>query len=406
MLTEKIRFKNRHGLELAARIDLPVDGAPRAWAIFAHCFTCTMNLKAVANINRALAAQGIAVLRFDFTGLGESEGDFADTNFSGNISDLVDAATFLAEKYQPPKLLIGHSLGGAAVLHATAAIPSVLAVATIGAPFRPGHVAHLLDSSREKIDSEGEAEVRLAGRPFRVKKQFLDDLQRHDAVATIRNLRRALIVFHSPIDDTVSVDNAGEIFTAALHPKSFVSLDRADHLLSRNEDSLFAGSMIATWARKHLGIVDKPRTLAELGESQVVVQTGKQGFLSEINANGHALLADEPSEVGGSNLGPSPYDYLVTALGTCTGMTLRSYADRKGWPLESVTVRLRHEKIHAADCADCETKVGKIDQIERSIELAGNLSEEQRQALLEIADKCPVHRTLHGEVVVRTTLAA
>ncbi len=404
MHSEKVWFRNRDGIELAARLDMPVDGTPKAFAVFAHCFTCTMNLKGVVHINRALTAHGIAVLRFDFTGLGDSGGDFADTTFSGYVADVIAAAEFLKQHHAPPKLLVGHSLGGSAMLYAAASIPSTLAVATIGTPFSPGYAARQFAPVRETLQTAGIADVMLGGRPFRIKKQFLDDLGKHDSNAIIRNLKRALLVMHSPIDDTVSSDNAAQIFMAARHPKSFVSLDRADHLLTRNEDAQYVGTLIAAWADRYLGIAAQPRSMAELGESQVVVRTGDEGYLTEINAAGHALLADEPEAVGGTNFGPSPYDYLVSALGACTGMTLRMYARRKDWPLNEVTVRLTHRKIHASDCAECETKEGQIDRIEREIELTGSLSAEQRQQLLAIADKCPVHRTLHGEIVVNTTL--
>jgi alpha/beta superfamily hydrolase len=261
MRSEKLSFKNSEGHTLSAKLDLPLDGKPLAYALFAHCFTCTKNLKAVGNINRALTAASIAVLRFDFTGLGESEGDFADTAFSSNVADLIAAADFLKQRYQAPKILIGHSFGGAAVLHATTSIPSAAAVATIAAPFEPGHVAHLLGSSRQEIEAKGEAVVSLAGRPFRIKRQFLEDLERSDPNTVLRNLRRPLLVLHSPLDDTVGIDNAMEIFMAARHPKSFISLDRADHLLTDSADSMFAGTMIAAWAERYIGVAEQPKTL-------------------------------------------------------------------------------------------------------------------------------------------------
>lgn len=402
MRSQKLSFANSQGQTLAARLDSPATGKPLAYALFAHCFTCTMNLKAVGNINRALTEAGIAVLRFDFTGLGESEGEFADTAFSGNVEDLLAAAQFLSDNYRAPKILIGHSLGGTAVLRAAKDVPSAVAVATIGSPFRPSHVAQNFSEHVQTIEAEGEAVVKLAGRPFRVKKHFLDDLRRHDLRQDLAGLRKALIVFHSPVDTTVSIENAQEIFVAAKHPKSFVSLDQADHLLSNSADSVYVGAVIAAWARKYIGTPEDMRPT--LGDAEVAVRTGSDGLFSRINARGHALLADEPTSVGGTDLGPSPYDYLAAALGTCTGMTLRLYADRKGWPLDAVEVRLSHQKIHAADCSECETREGKIDEIRRSITLLGDLSTEQRAKLLEIADKCPVHRTLHSEVRVLTSL--
>jgi putative redox protein len=401
---EKVTFENEEGVQLAGRIDFPINEKPAAFALFAHCFTCSKNLKAVANVSRALNAEGIAVLRFDFTGLGESEGDFADTNFSSNVADLVAAAQFLCAEFEAPKILIGHSLGGAAVLQAAAGVPSAEAIVTIAAPCSPSHIAHLLESKREVIESEGEAEVQLAGRKFRIKKQFLDDLDQVKMQETIRKLRKALLIFHSPVDNVVGIENAADIFQSALHPKSFISLDKADHLLSDETDSHYVGSVIAAWARKYLKAPVLAEEPIDAGDNQVSVRTGQTGFRTEILAGRHSLLADEPIGFGGTDMGPSPYDFLVSGLGACTSITLRMYADRKEWPLESIIVRLNHSKIHAADCADCETKEGKIDLIEREVELEGDLDDAQRQRLLEIADRCPVSRTLHSEIRVQTSL--
>jgi uncharacterized OsmC-like protein/alpha/beta superfamily hydrolase len=405
MKSQKLKFPNQQGQHLAARLDLPLDARPRAYALFAHCFTCSKNLRAVGNLTRALVQAGIGVLRFDFTGLGESEGDFADTNFSSNVADLVAAARFLAEEYEAPKLLIGHSLGGSAVLQAADKVPSATAVVTIGAPADPQHVAHLLKSSEEEIQRSGEAVVTLAGRDFTIKKQFLDDLEENNMRQVIGALRRALLVCHAPLDNTVGVDNAADIFLAARHPKSYLSLDQADHLLSNNEDSVYAGSVIAAWASKYIGTLqpDAARPLRP-EKDRVVVRTGMEHYRTEIMAGGHGLYADEPVAAGGTDQGPSPYDLLLAGLGSCTTITLRMYADRKEWPLEEIIVHLNHNKIHARDCATCEQKEGKLDRIQREVELIGNLTPEQRQRLLEIADKCPVHRTLHSKIVVETTL--
>ncbi len=404
MQSQNLKIENLDGQKLSARLDSPLDGKPIAYALFAHCFTCSKNLKAVANISRALTREGIAVLRFDFTGLGQSEGDFADTNFSSNVADLIATARFLKKNYQAPKILIGHSLGGAAVLQAAKSVPEAIAVVTIGAPSEPSHVAHLLQSKREEIEAKGEAEIVLAGRKFTIKKQFLDDLDATSMAENIHNLRKALLVFHSPFDNTVSVDNAAAIFMAARHPKSYISLDKADHLLTQESDSLYVGEVIAAWIRKYIKIPHEEKAPRPIEENQVVVKTGAAGYCTEIIAGGHGITADEPVSVGGTNRGPSPYDYLVAALGACTSITLRMYADRKKWPVEGITVRLDHRKIHAADCGVCENSIGKIDHITREIELAGPLDAEQKQRLLEIADKCPVHRTLHSEVVVDTSL--
>jgi putative redox protein len=399
---EKLRFENPEGDALAARLDLPDGESPCAFALFAHCFTCSKDLRAVGAISRALNRHGIAVLRFDFTGLGESEGDFADTNFSSNIDDLVVAAEFLEEHYEAPRILVGHSLGGAAVLQAAHRLDSVQAVSTIGAPYDPEHVTRHLDDAVEDIKAKGEARITLAGRTFTIRKQFLDDLAATRMEDTIQTLDRALLIFHSPVDRTVGVDNAGRIFQAAKHPKSFISLDDADHLLTNQADAEYVGVVLGAWAEKY---VDRSRSEPIQTEGDVTTRTGDR-YRTEIQAGRHSLVSDEPEDVGGDDAGPSPYDLLLSALGSCTGMTLRMYADRKEWPLDETIVRLTHDKIHAEDCEHCDTDEGRVDQIEREIEVRGALSEEQRDRLLEIANKCPVHRTLHSEVDVRSSLRA
>ncbi len=397
-----VQFDNDDGGKLAGILDLPAS-PPRHFALFAHCFTCSKNLKAATNISRALNDAGIAVLRFDFTGLGQSEGEFADTSFSSNVADLLAAVRFLEDEYQAPEILLGHSLGGTAVLRAAADIPSAVAVATIGSPADPVHVAHLFGDSRDELESEGQAEVNIGGRPFTVKKQFVDDLDTHDLYSAVGSLRKALLVMHAPLDDIVEIENAAELFTAAKHPKSFASLDRADHLLSRAEDSLYAGRLLATWASRYLPEAADDELSAEPGS--VVARTYSTGFRTEIAAGDHAILADEPANVGGTNLGPSPYELLSSALAACTTMTLKMYAGFKKLDLESVTVRVVHDKIHADDCLDCENKTGKIDEFRRELTLEGDLTDEQRERMLEIADKCPVHKTLHSEIKIRTELA-
>ena len=342
--------------------------------------------------------------RFDFTGLGESEGDFADTNFSTNIADLVAAANFLDAEYEAPKILIGHSLGGAAVLQAAGKIGSSKAVAVIGAPADPGHVMRHFEEHPDAIAMDGEAEITIEGRPFRIKKQFLDDLGEIQMEKAGRNLRKALLIFHSPMDQTVGIDNAAKIFQYARHPKSFISLDQADHLLMNAGDARYVGAMIASWVRKYLAI-ERPEPAEESKEkNRVVARIGESGFRTEIMANGLSLVADEPVSVGGSNTGPTPYDYLVAGLGACTAMTLRMYADRKKWPLEEVVVSLSHKKIHARDCQTCETDQTMVDWIERDVELTGSLDASQSRRLMEIADRCPVHRTLESKVKIQTSL--
>ena len=404
MKQKKITFANEQGVQLAALLDLPEDEQPLAYALFAHCFTCSKNLAAAMHIARALSRQRIAVLRFDFTGLGESEGEFAATTFSSNVRDLIAAARFLEENYQAPRILVGHSLGGTAVLEAAGAIPSVAAVATIAAPSHPRHVAALFKEARKEIERAGEATVRLAGREFDIRREFLDDLESQQTREKVAHLGAALLVMHSPRDLVVGIDNAAEIYQAAKHPKSFISLDPADHLLSRREDSRYAGEMIAAWAKRYLETAEEAAVPAEVIDNRVTARTGAEGFRTDLFANGYALVADEPEAYGGSGQGPSPYDYLQAALGACTGMTVQMYARRKQWPLESAIVRLRHEKIHAEDCEHCEEKDGKIDRFERELELKGALTGEQRQRLLEIAEKCPVHRTLQAEVLIDTRL--
>ncbi len=403
-----IHFPGAFGTSLAARLDMPTQ-APLAYALFAHCFTCSKESLAATRISAALTERGFGVLRFDFTGLGGSEGDFANPNFSSNVADLVAAAGWLREHHQAPAILIGHSLGGAAVLAAAHEIAEAAAVATIGAPFDPGHVQHLFADAAPAINADGEAEVTLAGRTFSIRKQFLDDLVSQKSGERIASLRKALLILHSPRDTTVTIDNAARIFTAAKHPKSFVSLDTADHLLTGKADAVYVASVLAAWASRYIKANDSPATAAP-GVPGVqglvsVSETHEGKFTQTISAGAHVLRADEPASVGGDDSGFTPYDLLLAGLGACTSMTLRMYATQKKWPLEHVSVRLKHEKIHAQDCANCETREGKIDRIEREIEITGALDDAQRARLMEIADKCPVHRTLHSEVSIQTRLA-
>jgi uncharacterized OsmC-like protein/alpha/beta superfamily hydrolase len=405
--SEKVSFPGALGETLAARLDLP-DGPPRAYALWAHCFSCTKDVFAASRVARSLTENGIAVLRFDFTGLGASEGDFANTNFSSNVGDLVAAADWMRDNLEAPAMLLGHSLGGAAVLVAAAKVPEAKAVITIGAPADVAHVAHNFQESIEEIEAKGEAEVLLVGRPFRIKKQFLDDIRAQNVEAAVASLKKALLIFHSPVDATVGIDNAAAIYGAAKHPKSFVSLDNADHLLSRKEDAEYVAGVIAAWARRYVCLEDAPASrIAPQAEAGTVVveETGQGRFQNAVSVGGrHVLLADEPVDVGGTDTGPGPYDFLLTALGACTAMTIRMYADLKKLPLTKVRVTLTHDKIHAEDCADCETKVGKLDRIVRDLHFEGDLSDEQKAKLLEIADKCPVHKTLHSEIVEESRL--
>lgn len=408
MPSQKIEFASSLGHPLAGRLDSP-DGAVRAWAIFAHCFTCSKDSKAAAYIARALADAGFGVLRFDFTGLGGSGGDFENTHFSSNIDDLVAAADWLRARHGAPALLVGHSLGGAAVLAAAHRVADARAVVTLAAPADPAHVTHQLGDGLARVAAEGQAEVTIGGRPFALRRAFLDDVAGQPQAQRIRGLRRPLLILHAPQDDVVDVDNARRIYEQALHPKSFIALDGADHLLTQAADARYAAGLIAAWAARYLPATEaagRPDT-AELATPDGTVHVSERGtgrFAVSVQAGRHALVADEPLTVGGDDLGPSPYDLLLGALGACTAMTLRMYARQKQWPLDHAHVRLSHRKIHASDCADCETTTGKVDQIDREIELGGALDADQRARLLEIADKCPVHRTLHAEIKVTTRL--
>ena len=404
MTTHRVTFPGSHGHELAARLELP-PGPPRAWAVLAHCFTCGKDLRPLVTIGRALAAEGVAVLRFDFTGLGESEGDFAATGFASNLDDLVAAADYLRREHAAPQLLVGHSLGGTAVLAVAHRIPEVRAVATIGAPAEPSHLLTHLEGVADEVAASGEAEVELAGRRFTVGRELLEDLAAHRVAGRLAELGRPLLVLHSPVDAVVGVEHARRIFDAARHPKSFLSLDRADHLLLADPaDAAMVGHVLSAWVARYL---DPPPAVQATGvEGAVTVEAGAAGLHNRVLARHHRLIADEPVAVGGTDEGPTPYEYLLAGLGACTAMTLRLYADRKGWPLDGVRVHLTHARVHAEDCADCERKPKKLDRIERTLEVSGTLDGEQRERLLEIAERCPVHRTLTGTIEVHTELAA
>ena len=404
MIQERIKFKNRNNYELTGIVHLP-ERKPTAFALFTHCFTCSKNIKAIGHISDSLVNEGIGVLRFDFTGLGESEGDFSDTNFTSNVEDIYDACDFLSSNYTAPSILIGHSLGGAAVLDAAGDIESCRAVVTIASPSSPDHIIRYFSNSDE-IEKKGVAEVKIAGRSFNIKKQFIENLKEQKLVEKVGNLKKALLILHSPFDNIVGIDNAGELFLAAKHPKSYVSLDKADHMLSDPKDSSYVGSLIASWVSKYTGGIeeDKFDDFADPLGADVSVSTEVSGYFSTINAKGHYLTADEPVEFGGTDKGPSPYDLLLASLGSCVNMTLKMYADRKKIPIERIVTRLSHKKIHAEDCADCETKEGKIDFIEEEIEIKGDLTEEQIKRFIYISEKCPVSKTLKSEVAISSKI--
>lgn len=401
-------FKNPQGESLAGLLEMPA-GVIKSYALFAHCFTCSKNNLAATRIARALADLGIAVLRFDFTGLGNSQGEFSNTNFSSNLQDLLAAANYLEQQYAAPSLLIGHSLGGSAILAAAQDLQAVKAVVTIGAPATAAHIKHLFGDAYHELQVKQSVQVDLGGRSFNIQRQFVDDLEKYNSVAHIKALKKALLIFHSPLDDVVSIDEATRIYSAAKHPKSFVSLDRADHLLSNPEDSRYVAEVLSAWASRYLE-TDQVSVKAEDSEilavepGSVVVRERDKKFTREILTQHHRLISDEPIASGGTDLGLNPYELLLAALGSCTSMTLRMYANHKQLDLQDIQISLHHSRVHAEDCADCEKQAPFIDRITRSIQLTGNLDDQQRTRLLEIANKCPVHKTLQNQIQVETTL--
>ncbi len=403
--TKRLFFIGSLGNRLAARLELP-DTPPAAFALFAHCFTCSKDYLALARVSRALAARGVAVLRFDFTGLGDSEGDFAETSFTSNIQDIVCAANYLRKHFKAPKLLIGHSLGGAAVLAAAQQIPESGAVATIATPCDPRHVTHHFAAFLGQIEKSGAAEVEIAGRAYRIQKRFLDDLAGHDLKEIIDQLDCTLWVFHGSEDDVVNIEHSEIIYGFARHPKNLIQLAGADHLLSKRKDADYVADVLAAWIKRYVGMPARAQTASLVGEPGrvVVSETGQSRFSQCISSGHHSIGADEPREHGGGDTGLNPYDLLLASLGACTSMTLRMYAAHRNFPLQHVEVTLRHAKVHARDCEDCDTEEDKVDHIERMIALRGDLSEEQRRKLVEIADKCPVHRSLIGEICIATRL--
>jgi len=407
----KLEFPNAEGNQLAGLLEMPPPGVEAdRFAIFAHCFTCGKDIAAASRISRALANRGIAVLRFDFTGLGNSDGDFANTNFSSNVSDLLAAAKALELQYEAPALLIGHSLGGAAVLAAAPRLASVEAVVTIAAPATAEHVKHLFRPVQDELHKSGEARVTIGSRTFRIKRQLIEDLENYADASHLRELRRPLLVFHSPVDRIVSIEEAARIYQAAIHPKSFISLDKADHLLSNREDAEYVASTLVAWASRYLGLGEHGfernyGTAPNVEDGEVLVTELDTKFLRGLFTSSHQAMSDEPLAMGGRNLGPSPYDLLLMALGACTSMTLRMYANHKQLDLDDVEVRLRHARVHADDCAaDCNDSDRRIERITRRLDLTGDLTEAQRRRLLQIADRCPVHRTLESGLDIQTQL--
>jgi uncharacterized OsmC-like protein/alpha/beta superfamily hydrolase len=402
----RITFEGSFGHKLAARLDGP-GGAVRGYALLAHCFTCSKDSIAARHVAGKLAALGIGVLRFDFTGLGSSNGEFENTNFSSNVDDLVRAADYLRQHFVAPSLLIGHSFGGAAVLAAAGRIPEAKAVVTIAAPSDVAHVLRHFRADLQEIERAGKAEVTLAGRTFTIAKQFIDDAQGQALTDRIASMRKALLVMQAPTDEVVGIEHASAIFGAAKHPKSFVSLEGADHLLSNRRDAAYAAEVIAAWASRYLPAEeDSPDTA---GAGVIVSETQAGRFQNAVTVRSHHLLADEPSSVGGLDSGPNPYDYLAIALGSCTSMTLRLYAEHKQLSLGRLTVRVNHGKVPVEHCEDCgeavEGRTGKIDRFERLISVEGSVDAALREKLVEIANKCPVHRTLEVGAAVVTKVA-
>ncbi len=406
----KFEFPNGQGQILSGLLETPPTEVPiTRYAIFAHCFTCSKDIAAASRISRAVASQGIAVLRFDFTGLGNSDGDFSNTNFSSNVQDLLAAAEALQDNYQAPALLVGHSLGGAAVLAAAPQIDSVEAVVTIGAPATANHVRHLISSAEEELMNTGSAEVTIGNRSFQIKQQLLDDLDRYGDEEHINHLGAALLVFHSPVDQVVSINEAARIYQAARHPKSFISLDKADHLLSNRDDAEYVAQTLVAWVSRYLGLSRhtlEPNygTAPVVEGSDVLITELDKKFLRGAFSANHQLMSDEPRQMGGQDLGPSPYDLLLMALGSCTSMTLRMYANHKKLDLQDIQVILSHDRIHEEDCEHSIDQDCRLERIQRSIVVTGNLSEAQKKRLLEIADRCPVHRTLESRPEISTQL--
>ncbi len=404
MNTVRLEIENKKGLKLQAYLELPANEKPNQFAIFAHCFSCNSNFNAVKNISRSLSNHGFGVLRFDFTGLGRSEGEFAESHFSANVEDLLDVSAFLEENYKAPSLLVGHSLGGAAVIVAASKLENIKAVATVGAPATVGHVTHLFSHGTDDIPEKGDVEVKIGGRPFKINQDFVNDFSKTDLPKIIKNLRKPILVMHAPFDKVVGIENAHEIYHNAIHPKSFVSLDDADHLLSKPSDSIYVGNMIGTWVERYFE-PEENKMISTEGEQLVGhLNLLEDNFTTSIQTKKHSFIADEPANVGGDDFGPSPYDFLSAGLAACTVMTLKMYAERKKWDLQEVFVYITYSKKHSDDLDIDVDKPTRFDHLQKKLKFVGNLDEKQRQRLKEIAAKCPVHKTLQSDIIIETEI--
>lgn len=404
MKSTKLNITNSKGQKLNAFLELPANQKPNYYAIFAHCFTCSSSLSAVKNISRTLTNYGFGVVRFDFTGLGRSEGEFAESHFSGNVDDLIAVSNFMSSQYESPSLLVGHSLGGAAVITAASQLNSVKAVATIGAPGTVSHVKHLFSHSVEEIKDKGEIDINIGGRPFKVNSDFIENFDKTDLPSVVKRLRKPLLILHSPIDTIVGIENAEQLYHNAHHPKSFVTLDNADHLLSNPKDSIYTGNVIGAWVERYF----EPREnqMLETNGEQIVGHLNliEDNFTTSIQSKKHSMIADEPISFGGDDFGPSPYEYLNAGLAACTVMTLKLYAERKKWDLKEVFVYISHSRKHSDDLGIEKDRPTYLDHITKKLKFVGNLDEKQKQRLKEIASKCPVHKTIASEVVFDTTV--
>ena len=404
MKTTKLGIPNKKGLKLQAYLELPANQKPNNFAIFAHCFSCNSNFKATKNISRSLTNHGFGVLRFDFTGLGKSEGAFADSHFSANVEDLIDVHNYLETHYKAPSLLIGHSLGGAAVIVAASKLKNIKAVATIGAPATVGHVTHLFSHEPKDITEKGAIEVNIGGRPFKINEDFVADFSKTDLPKIIKELRKPILIMHAPFDKIVSIENAHEIYHNAHHPKSFVSLDAADHLLTNTSDSIYVGNMIGTWAERYFE-TEENKMISSKGEQLVAhLNILEDNFTTSIQTKKHSFIADEPENIGGDDFGPSPYDFLSAGLAACTVMTLKLYAERKNWDLQEVFVYITYSKKHRDDLDIGADKPTRFDHLQKKLKFIGNLDEKQKQRLKEIAAKCPVHKTLQSKIIIETEI--